>query len=134
MQSLTFNRFLLSVVLLAFSACTKQPSSSNTGYRLSYGDSTFYIGNQQGDVLAAPLNARPGTFSAFPDGLAIDQATGVINISQSEAGMKYRISFKGSNGDSSNAYVVISGINFPDKYYHIERADTVAFPVYNADP
>jgi hypothetical protein len=134
MQLLRFNCFLLLAVPFVFIACKKQPSSTGTRYRLSYGDSVFYIRDQPGDVLAAPINPRSGTFAAFPDGLDINPSTGVINISQSESGMKYRVTFQGSNGDSSSAYVIISGINFPDKYYHIEHADTMAFPVYNADP
>jgi hypothetical protein len=118
---------------MAFS-CKKSDVSEGATNQLSYGDTTFYIQNLPNDVLVSPVNAKTGTFSSFPEGLVIDQATGVINVSQSETGIKYRINFKGQSGDSLTTYVVISGINFPDHYYHIESADTMAFPVYNADP
>lgn len=139
--------FFLTIVLAAAFSCSKPDMLQNntsgapvTGdstkevYRLNYGDSIFYISSQSGDVLANPVHAKKGSFSAFPEGLAINNNTGVINVSQSESGMRYRVTYKGDAGDSSSTYVVISGINFPDKYYRIESADTLAFPVYNADP
>jgi hypothetical protein len=134
---MNFTRHFLGILtLLCFTilSCKKSDIKQNNSYQLSYGDSLFYISNQPTDILASPLNARAGNFSSFPDGLVIDPNTGVINVSQSEAGMKYRISFKGNSGDSSTAFIVISGINFPDKYYRIESSDTMAYPVYNADP
>ncbi|HEV7620776.1 MAG TPA: hypothetical protein VGO09_03535 [Flavisolibacter sp.] len=126
--------YLAIYLVFAIISCKKSETIQNKPYQLSYGDSVFYISNQPQDILASPVNGLPGTFTAFPDGLVIDPASGVINISQSEAGMKYRVTYKGSSGDSSNAFVVVSGINFPDKFYYIQSSDTLAFPVYNADP
>lgn len=135
MKSGTPPVLFLIVLMAAFFSCSKSEVPRNPiteAYRLSYGDSIFYISSQSGDVLASPVNAKKGSFSAFPEGLVINNATGAINVSQSESGMRYRVTYKGEAGDSSSTYMVISGINFPDKYYRMENADTIAFPVYNS--
>lgn len=115
-------------------SCNKNETLTTESAALSYGDSVFYVSEQSSDQLVSPVRPVTGSYSAFPDGLEINPSTGVINVSKSEAGMRYRISFKNASGDSSHAFVVISGINFPDKYYRLANADSVAFPVYNADP
>ncbi len=122
--------------LLIFAVSCKKNEAVTAGqrYQLSYGESVFYLRNQSADVLVAPLNPKAGIFTSFPDGLSIDTNTGIINVSQSDAGMRYRIQYHGSGGDSATTFIVISGINFPDKFYRLESADSVAFPVYNADP
>jgi hypothetical protein len=119
--------------IITFS-CKKSDVSQSASSQLSYGDSIFYIQNQTNDVIVSPVNPKTGIYSSFPQGLVIEPTTGVINVSQSESGIKYRINFQGQSGDSSTTYVIISGINFPDHYYRIESADTMALPVYNANP
>jgi hypothetical protein len=135
----SIENFLFAAAVLAFAlvACDKNDANDTTatpGTQLSYGDSVFYVKEQSSDFLVSPVRTASGTYTAFPEGLEINPSTGVINVSQSEAGMRYRITFRSVQGDTSNAFVVISGINFPDKYYRLADADSIAFPVYNADP
>ncbi|HEV7621026.1 MAG TPA: hypothetical protein VGO09_04800 [Flavisolibacter sp.] len=129
--------FFVFIVLAMAAACKKSDTISNAQppvFKISYGDSVFYINSQATDYLVNPVNGKPGSFTSFPEGLAIDKTTGTINVSKSEAGMRYRINFLSSAGDTSSTYIVISGINFPDKYYFLANSDSIAFPVYNADP
>ena len=100
---------------------------------LSYGDSVFYLKDQSADYIVYPTVSKTGIYTSFPDGLELDKNTGAINISKSESGLRYRITFRSGNGDTSFAGVVISGIDYPDKYYYLSQADTLALPVYNAD-
>jgi hypothetical protein len=116
-------------------SCKKQNDPAPAPvFKLSYGDSIFYLKDQPNDFIVTPVEAKAGTFTSFPDGLQLDASSGAINVSKSDAGMKYRVTWKSGSGDSSNAFVVISGINFPDKFYRLDRSDSVAFPVYNGDP
>ena len=134
---MSFNRihlFALFILACLSISCHKKDTVQVDKGHLSYGESVFYVSHQSSDLLVGPVHTATGTYSAFPEGLELDRSTGVINVSRSEAGMRYRISFQGAQGDTSNAFVVISGINFPDKYYRLSDADSVAFPVYNADP
>lgn len=110
------------------------PPPAGDSFQLSYGDSIFYLSATEDTVIVNPIESKIGKYFSFPEGLEIDSATGAINIGESEAGMRYRVTYKNAAGDSSNAYIVISGINFPDKYYYVDQNDTMAFPVYNADP
>ena len=116
-------------------SCSKKDSSPAlpATNNLIYGDSIFYIRNQSTDYLVSPVQSKGGTYRAFPEGLNIDNATGTINVSKSETGMRYKVSFISATGDTTVNYVVISGINFPDKYYKLAAGDSVAFPVYNAN-
>ena len=47
-------------------------------------------------------------FSSQPEGLAIDPETGVIDINQSETGLKYRVSFAQGN-NSCHVELTIAG-------------------------
>jgi hypothetical protein len=127
-----FPLFILFCVAVSCKKADTVMDGSVSG--LSYGDSIFYVSGQSTDLQVGPIHPAAGSYSSFPEGLELDPSSGVINVTRSEAGMRYRISFKSTAGDTSNAYVVISGINFPDKYYRLANADSIAFPVYNADP
>jgi hypothetical protein len=124
-------------------ACTKnstappnpppQPPVVGLDSAINYGDSVFFLSNQPNDVIAQPLRPGNGSYSSFPDGLDIDAATGYINVSKSETGLKYRVSFvPASGGDSISTIILISGINFLDGFYYLNTADSIARPVYNA--
>jgi hypothetical protein len=136
MKLLYPGRWVFLAVVLVFSACDKNDDQTQQrAAELSYSQPVFYIRNQASDYLVKPIN-KPGegNFSSFPKGLELDPATGEINVSQSEAGMKYKITFTPVTGNPVSTYVVISGINFPDKFYFLSSNDSIAFPVYNADP
>lgn len=131
--SIKYSVFLSGMLVLAAASCKKNEGLAQQMYQLSYGDSIFYLKNQSLDYMVSPVHSQEGTYTSFPDGLELDKNSGVINVSKSEAGMRYRIRFTSASGDSSTTFVVISGINFPDKYYFLSKQDSIAFPVYNAD-
>jgi hypothetical protein len=101
-------------------------------YNLSYGDSILYL-KPSGSNTVLPTEQRAGVYSAFPDGIEINQTSGAINLDSSETGLRYRISHTATNGTVTTTTVVISGITFIDKYYRLSQNDSIAFPVYNAN-
>jgi hypothetical protein len=116
-------------------SCTKPSDGEPAGpYNLSYGDSIIYMRQQASDYIVSPIEYRAGIYSAFPDGIEIDDNTGAINVSKSETGLRYRVTHTATDGTVTNTMVVLSGITFSDKYYHLSQNDSIAFPVYNADP
>jgi hypothetical protein len=101
---------------------------------LSYGDSIFYLREQATDVIVQPTTARTGTYTGFPEGIEIDSRSGAINLSKSETGLRYKITFKPDTGtDSLTTMIVISGVNFLDGFYRLNSADSIARPLYNAN-
>jgi hypothetical protein len=130
---------LISVALpLTLFSCKKSNDGGTppppAGYSLSYGDSIFYLSNQASDYIVVPETPRAGQYSGFPEGVDIDQNTGAINITKSETGLRYRISFvPDGTTDSFHTIIVISGINFLDGFYKLTTADSVIRPVYNAN-
>jgi hypothetical protein len=134
------HRFLLLLFTVAISilSCDKNstyedPAGGNAGYKLSYGDSVLYLSSQAGDRYVSPLQPKPGVYSSFPEGLAIDPATGTINVTQSETGLRYRVTHTATDGTVTNTMIVISGINYSDKFYKL-GTDSICYPVYNANP
>ena len=128
----SFLFFAIITSCVAFS-CKKDNTPTLKPYQLSYGDSILYLRNQATDYVVFPTEQRAGQYFGFPDGLEIDQATGAINVSKSESGLRYRITYVSPQGDSSRAMIVISGINFLDKFHHLSLGDSIAFPIYNAN-
>jgi hypothetical protein len=130
-------RILLLILPVAFFSCKKDNGGTPappTASGLSYGDSIFYIKNQATDYIVSPTQTREGTYSGFPEGVAIDEKSGAINVSKSETGLRYRISFvPAGSTDSIQTTIVISGINFLDGFYKLSTADSIIRPVYNAD-
>jgi hypothetical protein len=132
-------RTILWSVLVILSSCKKDNSGGNPqptpgAADLSYGDSIFYLRNQASDYIVLPLQNRPGQYSGFPEGIDIDQNSGAINISKSETGLRYRISFvPDGTTDSIHSVIVISGINFLDGFYKLTTTDSVIRPLYNAN-
>jgi hypothetical protein len=118
--------------VIIFSSCAKKDSGINKSYQLSYGDSILYLRNQSSDYIVYPAEQRTGRYFGFPEGIEIDDATGAINVSKSESGLRYRITYVSPEGDSSKTMIIISGINFLDKFHHLSQGDSIAFPVYNA--
>ncbi len=125
------------VVMFMFS-CAKDPVQNPVvpvppDFKLSYGDSIFYLQGQAADYIIKPVQTTPGTYTGFPEGIQIDEQTGAINITKSETGLRYRISFKPTGAtDSVSTVILISGINFLDGFYKLTTADSIAKPVYNA--
>jgi len=126
-----FLLFAIAISLTIFS-CKKDGATAAKRDQFSYGDSILYLKNQATDYIVYPAEQRAGQYFGFPDGIEIDGATGAINVSKSESGLRYRITYVSLQGDTSTTMVVISGINFPDKFHHLSQGDSIAFPVYNA--
>jgi hypothetical protein len=126
--------FVLIAILVSgiILSCKKDSMTSSNRYQLSYGDSILYLRNQASDYIVYPTDQRTGQYFGFPDGIEIDQASGAINVSKSETGLRYRITYVSRQGDTSKSMIVISGINFLDKFHHLSQGDSIALPIYNA--
>jgi hypothetical protein len=123
--------FALFLVVI-FASCHKSSDNPTGPYTLSYGDSIIYLKAQATDYIVFPTEHRAGTYTGFPEGIEIDDITGAINVSKSETGLRYRITHTAPDGTQTQTLVVLSGITFPDKFYHLSQNDSMAFPVYNA--
>ena len=120
-----FSGFLLS-------SCSKSTTDTNQlkPAELSYGDPVIYPHDQSSDYLVYPVNQKTGNYSASPEGMIINQQTGAINISKSETGMKYMVTYTSPSGEISTTPVTLSGINFRDGIYHLSSGDSIISPVY----
>ena len=135
-QKNTSISFLLIILATFLGSCKKDAGEANpvANFRLSYGDSVLYQKDSRTDYLVSPANSDTGTYSAFPEGIEIDENTGVINVSKSEMGLRYKISFiRNSDSKTYNTTVLLSGINYLDAFYYLSKNDTVASPIYNGN-
>jgi hypothetical protein len=122
--------------------CQKEqdPGSGSGGNGpLSYGNSIFYL--KATDYVITPVSTGAGSYSAFPDNLNIDPATGSITISvkdkegkNTQTGLKYRIMYTSPQGKQDSTFITLAGINFQDRIYYMSNHDSIARPIYNADP
>lgn len=111
------------------------PNPNPNPLKLSYGDSVFFYTPQAEDHIILPTVARSGTYIGFPDGIEIDGLSGAINVSKSEAGLKYKVSFiPTGKTDTVVTYITIAGINYLDGFYNMSSADSIISPIYNASP
>ena len=101
-------------------------------FKLSYGSNLIFLKNQATDFIVLPDQAKAGTYTAFPEGIELNSITGAINVSKSETGLRYKITHTATNGDTTSAIVLLSGLTFTDKFYKLSQNDSIAFPVYNA--
>ncbi len=130
--------FVIFLIIGAFS-CKKDnnsvvnPPVTPPGLSISYGDSIFYLNPQVTDYVIRPVKTLSGQYFGFPEGIDINAKTGEINVSESETGLRYRITFvPDGTTDSVNTDIVISGINYLDGFYKLTTADSVLKPLYNA--
>lgn len=133
---------MIMVMLATLIACQKSQSGPNPDpdpnpnpITVSYGDSVFYYSPQATDYIVNPTVTRAGVYIGFPDGIEIDPLTGAINVSKTEAGLKYKISFvPAGKADTISTFITIAGINYLDGFYNLSTADSVIVPIYNAFP
>jgi hypothetical protein len=134
-------RKLFSILILIVS-CAAACRKSNTGtettpapdYKLSYGDSVLYLKNSGGTQIVSPVTPMRGEYESFPDGLEIDEETGDIDLSNSETGLRYRITFTPAEGGQTyTTMVLVAGVNYLDKFHFLSKNDTLSKAVYNAD-
>jgi hypothetical protein len=140
MRQITPIAILAFVALLGFKSCKKKPNEEGgpANPKLSYSDSVFYIKSQ--NYIVSPNINQPGTYSAFPDNLLIDPATGRITVAimglggESQTGLRYKIKFQASGSNYvDSTYITLGGINYLDKIYNLAQGDSIVYPVYNAN-
>ncbi|MBL7728315.1 MAG: hypothetical protein JNM68_11545 [Dinghuibacter sp.] len=110
---------------------TPPPQPVNFRYR----DSILYLSDVEANNFVAPLpTGRTGTYFAWPDELEINPTTGVINLKESETGLRYKVMFVPTGTrDTFSTKIVVSGINYRD-YYHVQAEnDSLSRPFYNAN-
>jgi hypothetical protein len=94
----------------------------------------FYLNTGTSDYVIEPVQSKAGEYTGFPEGIDIDPNTGAINVSKSETGLRYRITFYPAGAtDSFSTVIVISGVNFLDGFYKLNTADSILRPVYNGN-
>ena len=138
---------ICSTVLLFLIACQKKDTtiseaSSITSLNdvtlpgaLSYGDSILYPSVTGPAKIVFPVSkpADSGFFASNIPGIQLDSATGKINLTRSETGLRYKIYYISlltyQPLDSTN--LTISGIDYKDAIYDISDTDTTAVPIYN---
>jgi len=103
--------------------------------KLSYGETTFYLGNDPDKNIVRPVNVpkRSGYFKSIPNGLGIDSATGAVDLAQSLSGLAYKIFYVSNAGklvDSTR--FIVSGIDYEDGIYELGTQNE-AQPFYNAN-
>jgi hypothetical protein len=102
-----------------------------------YGDSIIYLQPTKNDYVVKPVNQTSlgkGKYIAWPTGLAIDSASGVINVSQSETGMRYLVGFvRSGSTDTCLRNIILAGITYVDSVYVLSNNDTLAPAVFNAN-
>ena len=133
----TLLNVLLWMLVASLASCEKKSGGEVQSQRLSYGDSIFYIKDQ--NYAVSPNLTQPGTYTAFPDNLLIDPATGKITVAimghggESQTGLRYKIRFQASGSNFvDSTYIVLAGINYLDQIYNLSRGDSIIYPVYNA--
>lgn len=155
MKTVTTQKALKSICIVflyvSIAACSKETETVNdnnnsidtrqpqTG-KFSYTDTIFYNHQLTTDKFAAVVSQPAGTvlFKSIPGGLVIDTATGRINISKSESGIRYKVFAVNRQGIAiDSAKLVISGVDYADGIYNLDVtpvAYDTAFPIYNATP
>ncbi len=123
-----------TAICMLLSACSKNTTDAGAAYKLSYADALLYPRGETTDLqVIRPVTAATGTYSAFPEGLSIDNTTGAINLHESETGIRYRVYYTSANGSiKDSTLITIGGLNYVDGLYKINSADSIMDPLYNA--
>ncbi len=97
-----------------------------------YGDSILYMKSGSTDHIVLPQSGM-GDYTSYPAGLEMDPLSGAINVTKSETGLRYVVSYTDAAGKISTAKIVLAGINYPDRFHNLQSGDSLSIPVYNAD-
>lgn len=107
-------------------------------YAPDYGDSIIYPQptTANNDYIVSPVNnPGPGTYLAWPGGLAINSSTGAIDVTQSDAGERYDIGFvKSGTTDTCITSLIIGGVSYMDSVYVFGNNESQVYPYYDANP
>ena len=100
MHKLTANLLALASFIILFSGCEYICDCEDDGPEpcaFSYENIVYTPDGAPGDQLVSPMfdgEMPSGSFSAMPEGLAIDAETGVIDVNASEYGKEYVVKFR----------------------------------------
>jgi hypothetical protein len=104
---------------------------------VSYGDSIIYPQPTNGDYIVSPVNGSSlgaGKYFAWPVGMIIDSVTGAIDMTASQTGLRYVVGFaKQGTTDTCLSNIILSGVNYVDSVYDLDKGDTLCYPYFNAN-
>jgi hypothetical protein len=107
-------------------------------YAPNYGDSIIFAQpvTDSNDYIVSPVNnPGPGTFMAWPAGLAINSSSGAIDVTKSDAGERYDIGFvKNGTTDTCISSLIIAGVSYMDSVYVLADNQSQVYPYYDANP
>ena len=100
-----------------------------------YGDTLLFPQPATGEDSVLPVNSPgPGKYFAWPAGLTINQNSGAIDLTKSQAGMRYAIGFvPAGTKDTCISTLIIAGAAYYDSVYVLGDNDTLAVPYFNAN-
>jgi len=107
---------------------------------LSYGDTLFSASVTGNEKKIIPLirPSKPGYFAASSPGLELDSATGRINLSKSESGLRYEVYYLSFNKDViASTSITVSGIDYQDGIYDLSSdapEQQFVAPIYDMSP
>ena len=138
---------IITLFALSIVACSKESVNNSASINASatdnlavspcdkfaYPDTIFYPQVSLTDYKIKPVTAQTGTYGAFPDGLKINKSSGLIDINESETGLKYIVWFLATGSkDTCKKFIIISGVNYVDSIFTMNGMPAVSTPVYNA--
>ena len=132
----TKHLLIIALAFTALAACRKNGNGNDPGsnYSLSYGDSIIYLNPGSAERIITPITPMAGKYEGFPEGIELDEQTGAINVSKSETGLRYRISFTPDGGSKTyTTTLLLAGVNYLDAFYFLSKNDTISKAVYNGD-
>src|SRR5262249_21225867 len=100
-----------------------------------YGDTLVFPQPTTGEDTIAPVNSPgPGQYFAWPAGIVLNQQTGVVDLTHSQAGMRYAIGFlPAATKDTCISTLIIAGAAYYDSLYVMDDNDSLASPYFNAN-
>lgn len=103
---------------------------------ISYGSDIFYPQSNNESTVISPV-VRPegiqGVFTIQPGGLEIDLHTGKIDLSKSDWGTKYTVTFTTCDQKTTcSTTITLSGIDYQDGIYNLSKGMERIDPFYNA--
>ena len=101
-----------------------------------YGDTIIFDQPTSGDYVVNPVNnPGQGKYYAWPVGLALDQNTGAIDLTQSQTGMRYVLGFvKTGTTDTCLMPLIVGGAAYYDSVYVLADGQTTSSPYFEANP
>jgi hypothetical protein len=101
-----------------------------------YGDTLIFTQPSGSDYIVNPVNnPGPGKYFAWPVGLALDQNSGAIDLTQSQTGMRYVLGFvKTGSTDTCLSTLIVGGAAYYDSVYVIADGQTTSSPYFEANP